>query len=54
MRELWNYLSGSFQDTAGFLKKVRKARNRSEYLGAVEELFACHQLNPQPLPPAGK
>ncbi len=54
MREMWNYLSGSFQGTESFLKKVRKAKNRQEYLDAVERLFGEAELNPCPLPPAGK
>lgn len=54
MRELWNYLSGSFLDTDDFLKKVRKAKTRADYLGAVERLFGEHELNPCPLPPPGK
>ena len=54
MRELWNYLSGSFVDTEQFLKKVRKAKTGSEYMAAVERLFAENQLNPTPRPPEGK
>ena len=54
MRELWNYLSGSFEDTDKFLKKVRKAKEGSEYLGAVAQLFAEHEMNPNPRPPEGK
>ncbi|MBE6919475.1 MAG: tRNA-dihydrouridine synthase family protein [Ruminococcaceae bacterium] len=54
MRELWNYLSGSFEDTDKFLKIVRKAKTGSEYLSAVERLFAENTLNPNPRPPEGK
>ena len=54
MRELWNYLSGSFKDTDKFLKSVRKAKTGSEYLAAVERLFAENALNDHPLPPEGK
>lgn len=54
MRELWNYLSSSFVDTEQFLKKVRKAKTGSEYLAAVERLFAENELNPCPAPPPGK
>ena len=54
MRELWNYLSGSFVDTDQFLKKVRKAKGGSEYLSAVAQLFGEHEMNPNPRPPAGK
>ena len=54
MRELWNYLSGSFVDTDDFLKKVRKAKTRADYLNAVERLFAENELNPCPQPPPGK
>lgn len=54
MRELWNYLSGSFTDTEHFLKKVRKAKTGSEYLSAVERLFAENDLSDCPQPPPGK
>lgn len=54
MRELWNYLSGSFTDTEQFLKKVRKAKTGSEYLSAVERLFAENDLSDCPCPPEGK
>ena len=54
MRELWNYLSGSFEDTEKFLKSVRKAKTGSEYLAAVERLFAENELCDNPRPPAGK
>ena len=54
MRELWNYLSGSFEDTDKFLKSVRKAKTGSEYLAAVERLFAENALNDNPRPPEGK
>ena len=54
MRELWNYLSGSFMNTEQFLKKVRKAKTGGEYLGAVDRLFAENELNLHPVPPPGK
>ena len=54
MRELWNYLSGSFLDTDKFLKSVRKAKTGAEYLSAVERLFAENELCENPAPPAGK
>ena len=54
MRELWNYLSGSFEDTEKFLKSVRKAKTGSEYLTAVERLFAENELSDTPRPPEGK
>ena len=54
MRELWNYLSGSFEDTDKFLKKVRKAKEGSEYLSAVAQLFGEHELCANPAPPPGK
>ena len=54
MRELWNYLSGSFVDTEQFLKKVRKAKTGGDYLSAVERLFAENELCDSPKPPAGK
>ena len=53
MRELWNYLSGSFEDTDSFLKKVRKAKTGGEYLAAVERLFAENALCGHPRPPIG-
>lgn len=54
MRELWNYLSGSFADTEQFLKRVRKAKTGAEYLAAVERLFAENALCDAPRPPEGK
>lgn len=54
MRELWNYLSGSFADTESFLKKVRKAKTGGEYLAAVERLFGENELCEHPQPPPGK
>ena len=54
MRELWNYLSGSFQDTKQFLKKVRKAGSRQEYFFAVDQLFSESELHARPLPPTAK
>ena len=54
MRELWNYLSGSFEDTEKFLKSVRKAKEGREYLSAVERLFAENALCEHPKPPEGK
>ena len=54
MRELWNYLSGSFEDTEKFLKSVRKAKTGSEYLSAVERLFAENELCENLAPLAGK
>ena len=54
MRELWNYLSGSFADTESFLKKVRKAKTGGEYMAAVERLFGENELCDHPQPPPGK
>ena len=54
MRELWNYLSGSFVDAEQFLKKVRKAKTGAEYSAAVERFFAENALCDAPRPPAGK
>lgn len=54
MRELWNYLCGSFLDTDRFLKSVRKTKTGSEYLAAVEWLFAENELCDNPRPPEGK
>lgn len=39
MRELWNYLSGSFTDTEDCLKRIRKAKSLSVYCAAAAELL---------------
>lgn len=39
MRELWNYLSGSFEGTERELKAVRKAKTVAEYLPAAQRLL---------------
>ena len=54
MRELWNYLSGNFRDTDQFLKKIRKAKNRADYMSAVDRLFSENEMHPAPLPPTAK
>lgn len=40
MRELWNYLAGSFRDTEQLLRAVRKARTCDAYDQAVRQFFA--------------
>ncbi|MBQ0037265.1 MAG: tRNA-dihydrouridine synthase family protein [Clostridiales bacterium] len=39
MRELWNYLSGSFSGTEEYLKRIRKAQSVGVYRAAAEELL---------------
>lgn len=41
MREMWNYLSQSFDGTEECLKRIRKAKNLSVYRAAAEELLEC-------------
>ncbi len=44
MRELWNYLAGSFRDTEQLLRKVRKARTCGEYDQATRLFFSRAEL----------
>ena len=44
MRELWNYLAGSFRDTEQLLRAVRKARTCGDYDRAVRQFFARAEL----------
>ena len=44
MRELWSYLSGSFRETEGLLRCVRKARSCREYEQGVRQFFAQAEL----------
>ena len=39
MRELWNYLSGSFEDTERPLKTIRKAKDLPTYEAAAQEIL---------------
>lgn len=39
MRELWNYFSDSFRDTAPHLKRIRKAKTVAEYEGAARAIL---------------
>ena len=39
MRELWNYLSGSFEDTERPLKTIRKAKDLPAYEAAAQEIL---------------
>ncbi len=39
MKELWAYLSHSFESPDKYLKKIRKADHLADYLGAVNGLF---------------
>lgn len=40
MKELWNYMQFSFEGSEKYVKRIRKARNGSEYRSAVKALFA--------------
>ena len=44
MRELWNYLAGSFRDTERFLRAVRKARTCEAYAQEARQFFAQAEL----------
>ena len=44
MRELWTYLSDSFQNTDALLHGVRKARSCAEYEQTVRSFFAQAEL----------
>ncbi len=44
MRELWAYLSGSFQNTDALLRGVHKARSCAEYEQTVRSFFAQAEL----------
>lgn len=39
MREFWNYFALSFEDTDGYLKKIRKAKSCAEYYSAAKLLL---------------
>lgn len=39
MKELWSYMGESFPGSDKALKKIRKAKNLSEYRSAVQEIF---------------
>ena len=39
MRELWNYLSGSFEGTDRPLKAIRKAKDLPAYEAAAQEIL---------------
>lgn len=45
MKELWAYMGQMFGDSDRLVRKIRKARNRSEYETAVRNLFASCELN---------
>ncbi len=49
MRELWNYLSGSFEGTERELKAIRKAKTVAEYLPAAQRLLRDCPLRDCPL-----
>lgn len=40
MKELWNYMQLMFEDSAKYVKKIRKAQSLADYENAVELLFA--------------
>lgn len=44
LKELWNYWGTIFQDAQGHLKKIRKADRYTEYIPAVNRLFAEAEL----------
>ena len=44
MRELWNYLAGSFRNTEPLLRAVRKARTCAAYEQAVRPFFAQAEM----------
>ena len=44
MRELWNYLAGSFRNTEPLLRAVRKARTCADYEQAVRSFFARAEM----------
>ena len=44
MRELWNYLAGSFRNTEPLLRAVRKARTCAAYEQAVQPFFARAEM----------
>ena len=44
MRELWTYLSDSFQNTDALLRGVRKARSCAEYEQTVRSFFSQAEL----------
>ncbi len=39
MKELWNYMQFLFDNREKYIKKIRKAKNSTEYESAVRELF---------------
>lgn len=47
LKELWNYWGTIFQDAEGCLKKLRKANRYTEYIPAVNRLFAEAELTPK-------
>lgn len=48
MKELWFYLGASFEDAEKYLKALKKAQSASDYLGAVNALFANCALKEHP------
>ena len=45
MREVWAYMGCMFEGNEKFLKRIRKAQHFSEYLSAVEDMFASCELS---------
>jgi len=45
MKDLWTYMSGSFEASDKYLKKIRKASNYGEYKIAVNHLFRECELH---------
>lgn len=44
MKELWFYMGDMFEDSAKFVKSIRKAQRLNSYEAAVEELFVKREL----------
>lgn len=47
MKEFWTYAVCMFADSKKAAKKIRKAQKLSDYLNAVDELFAAGELLPE-------
>lgn len=45
MKELWAYMGQMFAEDERSVKKIRKAKSDSEYVTAVQNLFASCEMN---------
>lgn len=45
MKELWSYMGQLFGEEERLIRKVRKAGNETDYLNAVQNLFASCEMN---------